>query len=353
MGRAASPSAGRRYGLARVCRVLEIPRSTVYAARARRLAPVPPRKRGPKTAWTDAELTEQIRGVLAALAVRRRGLPQGLGAAAPGRGPGRQAARAPADARGRTCWPRPGRGQPHGPAAHDGTIIPDRPDAMWGIDATAAWTDEGPATVFIAVDHFTAECVGIHAARRGHPLRGPRAAPPGHPPALRRLPRGRRGRPGAPPRPRQPVHERPLPDRAALPGDRQQPGLRPRARGQRVRRALHPHPQRTAPLDRALRLRRSPAPGAPRLQGPLQPRVAHRAPRPPDASGRPGRVRCRRGSLITISPVSRKSGAVQPRQSEPKADAPESYRAIPIHHRPPDVSRQSAARSRRLPPTTD
>jgi transposase InsO family protein len=58
-------------------------------------------------------------------------------------------------------------GQPHGPAAHDGTIIPDRPAAMWGIDATATWTAEGTATVFIAVDHFTAECVGIHAARRG------------------------------------------------------------------------------------------------------------------------------------------------------------------------------------------
>jgi putative transposase len=30
-----------------------------------------------------------------------------------------------------------------------------------------AWTDEGQATVFVAVDHFTAECVGIHAARKG------------------------------------------------------------------------------------------------------------------------------------------------------------------------------------------
>ena len=38
---------------------------------------------------------------------------------------------------------------------------------MWGIDATAAWTAEGAAAVFIAVDHFTAECVGIHAARKG------------------------------------------------------------------------------------------------------------------------------------------------------------------------------------------
>ena len=144
-----------------------------------------PRKRGPKTAWTDAELTEQIRGVLARspfvgeghrkvwarlrLAGIRTGKPRVL----------RLMREAGLLAPTRT-------GRPHGPAAHDGTIIPDRPDAMWGIDATAGWTDEGNATVFIAVDHFTAECVGIHAARTRHPLRGPRAAPPGHPRALRR-----------------------------------------------------------------------------------------------------------------------------------------------------------------------
>ena len=166
MGQAASSSTGRRYGLARVCRTLEITRSTVYAARSRRLHPVAPRKRGPKTAWTDAELTARIRVVLARspfvgegyrkvwarlrLAGVRAGKPRVL----------RLMREANLLAPTRI-------GQPHGPAAHDGTIIPDRPDAMWGIDATAGWTDEGLATVFIAVDHFTAECVGIHAARKG------------------------------------------------------------------------------------------------------------------------------------------------------------------------------------------
>jgi transposase InsO family protein len=166
MGRAASPSAGRRYSLARVCRVLEVARSTVYAARARRLTPITPRKRGPKTAWTDPELTEKIRAILAQspfvgegyrkvwarlrLAGVRAGKPRVL----------RLMREANLLAPTRV-------GQPHGPAAHDGTIIPDRPDAIWGTDATAGWTDEGPATVFIAVDHFTAECVGIHAALRG------------------------------------------------------------------------------------------------------------------------------------------------------------------------------------------
>ena len=42
----------------------------------------------------------------------------------------------------------------------------DTVDAMWGADLTAAWTGEGPAAVFIAVDHCSAECVGIHAAAR-------------------------------------------------------------------------------------------------------------------------------------------------------------------------------------------
>src|SRR5215216_481334 len=166
MGQTASPSTARRYSLARVCRVLEIPRSTIYAARSRRLMPVLARKRGPKTAWTDAELTEQIRSVLAR---------------SPFVGEGYRKVWARLRLAGiRTSKPRvlrllreagllaPTRiGRPHGPAAHDGTIIPDRPDAMWGIDATAGWTKEGPATVFIAVDHFTAECVGIHAARKG------------------------------------------------------------------------------------------------------------------------------------------------------------------------------------------
>jgi transposase InsO family protein len=36
---------------------------------------------------------------------------------------------------------------------------------MWGTDLTTTITGEGQAAVFIAVDHFTAECVGIHTDR--------------------------------------------------------------------------------------------------------------------------------------------------------------------------------------------
>lgn len=168
MSQTLSPSAQRPYGLARVCRVWELPRSTVYIARGRRTAPArPPERRGPKTAWTDEQLLGQIRVVLAA---------------SPFVGEGHRKVWARLRLRGvRTSKPRvlrlmraghllaPTRaGQPHGPKAHDGTITTACPDEMWGIDATSCLTRrEGTATIFVAVDHCAAECMGIHAAARG------------------------------------------------------------------------------------------------------------------------------------------------------------------------------------------
>jgi putative transposase len=166
MSQAVSPSAGRAYGLARTCRALEVARSTVYAARARRHQPPTPQKRGPRAAWTDAELTARIRQSLASspfLGEGHRKVWARLRLASIRTSKARvlrlmRAANLLAPAR---------IGQPRGPAAHDGTIIPDRPDGMWGTDATSCLTGEGTATIFLAVDHFTAECVGIHAARAG------------------------------------------------------------------------------------------------------------------------------------------------------------------------------------------
>src|SRR3954468_20988277 len=56
-------------------------------------------------------------------------------------------------------------GHPRGPKAHDGTITTERVDVMWGTDLTSVMTGEGQAAVFVAVDHCSAECVGIHASR--------------------------------------------------------------------------------------------------------------------------------------------------------------------------------------------
>ena len=69
MSRETSAGAGKLYGLERVCRVLEFPRSTLYAQQARELAKVVrlrPQRRGPKPNMPDADLLAAIRADLAA-----------------------------------------------------------------------------------------------------------------------------------------------------------------------------------------------------------------------------------------------------------------------------------------------
>lgn len=166
MSEALSPSAGKPYGLARVCRWWEVARSTVYATRDRRQRTSSPGKRGPKTRYCDTELLERIRQVLATSVWV---------------GEGHRKAWAQLRAEGvRTSKPRvlrlmreanllaPSRaGAPRGPRAHDGKITTERPDEMWGTDGTTTMTGEGQATIFVVVDHCTSECLGLHGTARG------------------------------------------------------------------------------------------------------------------------------------------------------------------------------------------
>ena len=69
MSKTTSPSVGKPYGLERVCRVLEIPRSTIYAQERLQAANVVPLQRarlGPKPKVSDADLLAAIRADLAA-----------------------------------------------------------------------------------------------------------------------------------------------------------------------------------------------------------------------------------------------------------------------------------------------
>lgn len=170
MSQATSPSAHKPYGLERVCRVWRIARSTAYDRRqqkARREAGEEPRKRGPRDGiLSDAELLEHIRCAIDS---------------SPWVGEGYRKVHARLRFSGIHTSPRrtlrlmrengllsPTRmGQAHGPKAHDGTIVTEKPDEMWGTDGTSALTGEGNATIFFVIDHCTAECLGIHAARHG------------------------------------------------------------------------------------------------------------------------------------------------------------------------------------------
>jgi putative transposase len=166
MSQAVSPSAERPYGLLRVGRVWEIARSSVYARRARTTAPQLAKKRGPRTVLDDGALLEKIHAALAT---------------SPWVGEGYRKVWARLRAESVRTAPRrvlrvmreanllaPTRaGNVHGPKAHDGVIVTERPDVRWGTDATTTLTNEGNATIFVLVDHCASECLGIHAARRG------------------------------------------------------------------------------------------------------------------------------------------------------------------------------------------
>ena len=101
MSRTVSPSSGKPYGLALVCRTWRAPRATVYRCRLPS-RPEPAGRPGPVGPMSDTALLAAIRAV----------------------------------------------------------------DMMWGTDLTTTITGEGQAAVFIAIDHCSAECVGIHAALR-------------------------------------------------------------------------------------------------------------------------------------------------------------------------------------------
>lgn len=168
MSQAISPSARELYGLIRVCRAWEVPRSTVYARRViARSGPRPSTRRGPEGCMDDAALTEKIRETLAASPFHGEGYRKVWARL-------RFADIRTSKARvlrlmrtARVLAPMRA-GNPHGPKAHDGTIVTERPNEMWGADATSTLTTaQGTATIFFAVDHCTAECVGIHAALRG------------------------------------------------------------------------------------------------------------------------------------------------------------------------------------------
>ena len=168
MSAVVSISARRRSGAARVCRVWGVARSGVYRLRQAAAVPPAPRRRpGPQGPMPDAALVEAIRRVLIESSFHGEGYREVCSRLRhAGLRTSEECVRRLMRESGLSAASRVG--QPRGPRAHDGTIIPERVDAIWGTDMTAAFTVEhGQVAVFVAVDRYSAEYVGVNAALRG------------------------------------------------------------------------------------------------------------------------------------------------------------------------------------------
>ncbi len=174
MSQQLSPGAGRCYPLTLVCQVWRVARSSVSASGSSAAGVEPDGasatgNRGPRTAVSDADLVERIRQVLATTPFHGEGdrkvwarLRFGEDGIVVGkRRVLRLMSRHQLLAPTRT-------GAAHGPRAHDGHIITDAPNVMWGADGTRFYTEAaGWCWLFTAVDHHTAEIVGHFVSKRG------------------------------------------------------------------------------------------------------------------------------------------------------------------------------------------
>ena len=163
MSRQVSPSTDRGYGLQRVTRVWRVARATIYRHRHRADA-VQRRKPGPQGARSDEDLAGEIRQLLQASPFHGEGYRK-LWARLRFAGIRTSRRRVLRLMREHGLLAHQRAGRPRGSRAHDGTITTERVDLMWGTDLTSVTTGEGQAAVFIAVDHGSAECVGVHASR--------------------------------------------------------------------------------------------------------------------------------------------------------------------------------------------
>jgi putative transposase len=161
MSRRVSPSTDQVYGLRRVTRLWGISRATVYR---HRLEPIARKKPGPLGAMSDEDLVAAIRQLLQDSPFHGEGHRK-LWARLRFAGIRTSRRRVLRLTREHDLLAPQRVGRPRGPRAHDGTITTERIDLMWGTDLTSVITGEGQAAVFVAVDHCSAECLGIHASR--------------------------------------------------------------------------------------------------------------------------------------------------------------------------------------------
>ncbi len=150
MSQVISAGTGERYGLARVCRIWDIARSSVYYRRHPQ--PMENRRPGPLGPCSDEDLAERIEALLLGSSFHGERYRK-VWAKLRFEGLLTSKRRVLRLMREKKLLAVHRTGRPHGPRAHDGKIVSQRIDEIWGTDMTFIWTtQEGNAAIFIAVD---------------------------------------------------------------------------------------------------------------------------------------------------------------------------------------------------------
>ena len=157
-----SATTGKKYGVQKVCQVWNFPRSTFYDQKQR---VEPTERQGSPKGCPDDLLVERIRLIIEESPFLDEGYRKVWARLRhAGFRTSKKRVRRLMREHNLQATQRPRRNG--GERVHDGRITTDIPDEMWGMDATSTVTiEEGTATIFIAVDHCTQECVGIHASK--------------------------------------------------------------------------------------------------------------------------------------------------------------------------------------------
>ena len=169
MSRAASPGTGLVYGLERVCAVWGVPRLSFYAEQRKAVDPTKPaaRRRGPKPKISDENLLAAIAADLEASPFEGEGFRKVWARLRVQQGIRVSRTRLRVLMRDNNLL-SPHRARRRDARSHDGTIITDAPNVMWGTDGVRVFTlEDGWGWIFPAVDHWNAECVGWHVCKKG------------------------------------------------------------------------------------------------------------------------------------------------------------------------------------------
>ena len=168
MSRTTSPSTRKQYGLQRVCRVWQTPRSTFYSRRHQQQLPGPKPKRGPRPQISDDEVLALVQEALESSPFTGEGhrkvharVRRKLKSVSLGRDRVRRVMRD-------NNLLSPHR-VPSGKAkAHDGRITTDEPNIMWATDAAKILTvEDGWVWFFGVIEHWNSECLGWHLVKKG------------------------------------------------------------------------------------------------------------------------------------------------------------------------------------------